>query len=177
MIQRLCQFGREFLRREDGTALPELVMALPCVIFVFFACFETGLAMTRSVLLERSVDIVMRELRLGAYPDPNHALLKAEICAQTMLMPNCTGQIAIEILPISRQTWAMPTDDAPCVDRVQEIDPVTTLTIGQQNAIMLVRVCVIQDAIFPFTGVAMGMKVDDTGYRVVAVSTFVNEPG
>ena len=53
----------------------------------------------------------------------------------------------------------MPTSDIACVDRGEDINPVTALQIGQQNDIMLVRICVVQDAIFPL-GTPVNLSFD-----------------
>ncbi len=51
------------------------------------------------------------------------------------------------------------------------------LQIGQQNDVMLVRVCVIQDAIFPTSGIGLGLSVDSLGgYALISRSAFVVEP-
>ena len=119
------------------------------LLTVFMASFESGLLMTRSIMLEQAVDITMRELRLGHYPLPDAALLKREICKRTIIFKSCETNIMIEMTRVSTQTWALPSTNVSCVDREEEIQPVTALQIGQQNDVMLIRVCVIQDALFP----------------------------
>ncbi|HEY0183868.1 MAG TPA: TadE family protein [Rhodopila sp.] len=186
MIRALARALRRFARAEEGTSTVEFVLCLPVVMFVFMASFEGGIVMVRQVLLERSTDVVMRELRLGLIEPPPtgstktmHDILKDDICGQVTMMINCRGQIAIEIIAVDRNTWTLPSGNAPCVDRPKAVHPVTTLTIGQQNSIMLVRVCVIQDAFFPFVGIGKWIKISDTdktGYRVITIGSFVNEP-
>jgi hypothetical protein len=43
---------------------------------------------------------------------------------------------------------------------------------------MLVRVCVVQDAMFPGAGIGWQRERSDgqVGYRIITVSAFVNEP-
>ena len=43
---------------------------------------------------------------------------------------------------------------------------------------MIVRVCVLQNPMFPMTGVGLQLRMDDsTGeYGIVAMSVFANEP-
>jgi hypothetical protein len=54
---------------------------------------------------------------------------------------------------------------------------VTQLQIGQQNDVMLVRVCVVQDAMFPTSGIGLGLPKDaQGGYGLVSVTAFVTEP-
>lgn len=176
MIRLVKRLARGF-RREDGTATIEFVMAVPVLLTVFMGSFESGLLMTRSIMLEQSVDMTMRELRLGHYTLPDAALLKDEICKRTVIFPDCKANIMVEMTRVSTSTWALPQTEVTCVDREEDIQPVTALQIGQQNDVMLVRVCVIQDAIFPTSKFGLNLTTDaQGGYGLVAVSAFVTEP-
>lgn len=176
MMRFVKRLARGF-RREDGTASVEFVMVVPVLLTVFMASFESGLLMTRSIMLEQAVDITMRELRLGHYPLPDAALLKSEICKRTIIFKSCETNIMIEMTRVSTQTWALPLTNVSCVDREEEIQPVTALQIGQQNDVMLIRVCVIQDALFPTSKYGLHLATDaQGGYGLVAVSAFVTEP-
>ncbi len=176
MIHFFQRLARGF-RREDGTATIEFVMVVPVLLTVFMGSFESGLLMTRSIMLEQSVDMTMRELRLGHYTLPNATLLKAEICKRTVIFPNCEANIMVEMTRVNTSTWALPQTEVTCVDREEDIQPVTALQIGQQNDVMLVRVCVIQDAIFPTSQFGLNLALDGQGgYGLVAVSAFVTEP-
>lgn len=177
MIRRLFKRLARGFRREDGTATIEFVMAVPVLLTIFMASFESGLLMTRSIMLEQSVDLTMRELRLGHYTLPNAALLKEEICKRTVIFKSCEANIMIEMTRVSTTTWSLPQTDVTCMDREEEIQPVTALQIGQVNDVMLVRVCVIQDAIFPTSQFGLNLATDaQGGYGLVAVSAFVTEP-
>ena len=164
-------------RREDGTAAVEFVLAAPLLITIFMASFESGLLMIRSIMLEQSVDMTMRELRLGHYTLPDATLLKTEICKRTVIFKDCQANITIEMTRISTSTWALPSTAIACINRSEDIQPVTALQIGQQNDVMLIRVCVVQDALFPTTGIGLGLPKDGHGgYGVIARSAFVTEP-
>jgi hypothetical protein len=177
MMRFMRRLALGFCRRQDGTAAVEFVMAVPVLMVIFMAAFESGLFMTRSIMLEQSVDITMRELRLGHYPIPSADLLKQEICSRTVIFTACQDAITIEMTRISTTTWTMPTTEIACVDRGEDINPVTALQIGQQNDIMLVRVCVVQDALFPMTGIGLGLPKDSSGgYALYTTSAFVTEP-
>lgn len=169
--------ARRFARDESGAASIEFVMTVPFLMLIFTAAFESGLFMTRSILLEQAVDLTMRELRLGHYPLPDADLLKTEICSRTVIFNGCEDAISIEMTRINTATWALPTTGIACTNRVEDIQPVTQLQIGQQNDIMLVRACVVQDAIFPTTGLGLKMAQDEEGgYFVTSVAAFVTEP-
>ncbi len=164
-------------RREDGTATIEFAMTVPVLLTVFMGSFESGLLMTRSIMLEQAVDITMRELRLGHYSLPDADLLKTEICKRTVIMNSCEANIMIEMTRVSTTNWVLPNTTVACVDRAEQIQPVTTLQIGQQNDVMLVRVCVVQDALFPTSKYGLNLALDaQGGYGLVAVSAFVTEP-
>ncbi len=176
MMQLVKWLGRR-ARREDGSATVEFVLTVPLLFTIFMASFESGLLMTRSILLEQAVDRTMRELRLGRLPNATHASLKTEICNRASIVQDCMASILIEMRPINTATWDIPTGAATCADRAEEIQPVTTMNTGQANQIMLVRVCVIQDPIFPTTGIGLNLPKDGNGgYGLLATSAFVNEP-
>ncbi len=187
MITRFTRTARAF-GREDGNATVEFCIVLPILFSIFMMSFEAGLLMMRSILLERATDLTMRELRLGNYPNPDSDLLKAEICSRTVIVNNCADSIRIELQPVSQVTWAMPAAATDCQDRDVAIQIPETFDAGSQNELMLVRVCVLQRAIFPtlglgddsaFIGLGEGLVDNNPGYGeygLVATSTFVNEP-
>lgn len=166
-----------FLRKDDGTASVEFALTVPLLIAIFMASFESGFLMVRSIMLEQALDMTMRELRLGHYTIPTAALLKSEVCRRSVILTDCDNNIMIEMTRISTTAWNLPTTHVTCVNRDEVIQPVTQLQIGQQNDVMLVRVCVVQDAMFPTTGIALGLPQDSRGgYGLVATSAFVTEP-
>lgn len=176
MIALSKRIARAF-RREDGTATIEFVMAVPVLLTVFMASFESGLLMVRSIMLDQATDMTMRELRLGHIPLPTSAILKKEICKRTTIIRDCEANIMIELNRISKTSWAFPSNNVACIDRDEEILPVVNYIVPTQNDLMLVRVCVVQDALFPTTGVGLALPKDGKdGYAVVATSAFSAEP-
>lgn len=168
---------RQALRREDGTASLEFVLVIPILLMVFMASFESGLLMVRHIMLEQAVDKTVRNLRLGLYQAPTADLIKSEICSKTSILKNCESSIHIQLTPVSTSNWSMPADNTECVDRSNRIQPSLMFNPGNANEVMLVRVCVIQDAMFPTTGVGLALPKDEQGgYGLIVISAFVNEP-
>ena len=63
------------------------------------------------------------------------------------------------------------------MDRDEPIQPAVTFNPGAANELMLVRVCIVQDALFPGIGIGEQLVMDSSGgYPITAVSSFVNEP-
>ncbi len=168
---------RAFRKSDSGTASLEFALSAPLILLVFASAFESGLLMLRSIMLDQAVDRTVRELRLGHYLAPTAELLKNEICSRGVILLDCQKNISIEMTRISTTTWSFPTSDAACVDREEDVNPVTALQIGQQNDVMLVRICVIQDAIMPAYGLAPYLVLDGKGgYALISNTAYVTEP-
>jgi len=173
----LKQIMRCSWHREDGNATIEFALIFPAIMTLFLMVFEVGLYMTRGVMLDRAVDIGMRELRLGTLTPMTHDGLKTKICDNSVIIPNCDSTVLIELRPIDEDTWSPLDQDATCVDRSEEVQPVLDFDSGAKHEMMLVRVCAVFDPFFPTGKMASQMKLDDTGgYALVAVSAYVNEP-
>ncbi len=176
-VTRLLDRIASALRREDGTASMEFVLMVPVILLIFMSSFESGLLMTREILLEQAVDKTMRELRLGHLPTVTNAVLSKEICSRTIIFPDCAHNIVIELDRINTTTWAIPTDITRCVNSSAPAQPVVTMNAGQENELMLVRVCVSLPAMIPGMGLAPAMPLDSLGnYILLARSAFVVEP-
>lgn len=176
-MKRIFKCLTQGFRREDGTASVEFVMAVPVLLTIFMGSFESGLLMTRSVMLEQAVDITMRELRLGHYIEPDADLLKDEICKRTVIFTDCKANILIELTQVNKTTWAMPTASTSCINRDKEFQVPDTLMAQTEHEMMLMRVCVRQDLMFPTSGLGLKLATDSQGgYGLIAISAFVVEP-
>lgn len=176
MIRRWLRSWRLGARREDGTATVEFVLTAPILIMVFLSAFESAIYMTRYVLLDRALDMTVRELRLGQIQTPALDKLKTSICTNTSLVPNCAANLQLEMHSVDTATWAFPTGPVACRDRSQPIKP-DTLKVGVENEVMLIRACLTSNAFFPTTGIAAKMTKDSQGgYYVTAMTGFANEP-
>lgn len=174
-VNRIGRFWGE----EGGVATIEFVMAIPILIAIFSASFESGLFMTREIMLEQSLDIVMRELRLGHYPGTvTTDKLKTEICSRTVVFENCTANLMIELQQISTTTFAFPAAATECRNLSQPMKPSVNLQIGKENELMMVRACIVVQALFPTTGIGLSLTRTSNGggVEIVAVSAFSNEP-
>jgi hypothetical protein len=168
---------RSAWKREDGTATMEFVLVIPLIMTIFMASFESGLLMTRSIMLEQSVDMTMRELRLGHFSQITNRLLKREICSRTVIFPDCVNNIKIEMDRVSTATWNLPIEPPHCINRAATAEPVVEFGSPGENDLMMVRVCVTMEAMFPTTGIALQLPLDSQGgYGLVARTAFVAEP-
>ena len=167
--------------REDGAVTMDFVIVFPMFVTILLMSFEAGMLMTRFVMLERALDITVRDIRLGnfVFPTPGqaHDIVKADICAQSVLMPNCMSDLRLEMRPVDRTTWAGLGATTDCVDRTQPVQPATSFQPGAQNQLMLIRACAVFDPFFPTTRYGLRLPLDASGgYQLAAMSAFVNEP-
>lgn len=179
---------RSFLHDERGTAAIEFVFIIPVVMLIFMASFESSLYMARHVMLERSVDIVVRDIRLGKLDDLTPAQLKERICETSALVNTvsaCIDSMRVWMQPIDTANFAMVAPPRSCIDRGQPINTniennAAEFRFGSDNEIMLLRVCLKEEPMFPTTVIGAGLIADgenDGNYALITTSVFVNEPG
>lgn len=169
---------RAFLRDERATSTLEFVIMFPVVIFLFIAAFETGMILSRQVLLERSLDEAVRILRLAEGLSLTADDVEDAICDNTQSIPDCDNVLVVQLTRVNRETYDIPTPDVACVNRNDiEIRPDNTFEQGEDNELILIRTCAVVDRILPISGFGLNLARDDTGgLHVVASSVFVNEP-
>jgi hypothetical protein len=178
---------RRFLADETGTASIEFVYIVPVIMTLFMGSFESSLYMIRHVMLERSVDIVVRDIRLGRLDGLTHADLKEMICETSALVESvadCVTAMKIWMQPIDTANFVMVPPPRTCVDNVQDIKPIDNPTgsefeFGTDNEIMLIRICLKEDPMFPTSTLGATMIKDEADglYAMVSTTVFVNEPG
>jgi len=185
-MSALFRILRKFRKRQDGTVSVEFVILFPIFIFVLLTGFESGFYMVRNVMLDRAVDIAMRDVRLGNTMNtpgqpPDIAALKRRICNEASIFPNCMQMVQVELrpVPIAPGGIAAVTGNTRCVDTsAPNLPPSTVYDTGEGNSMMVVRVCALADPLFPSTRLATGMAADPQGnLALITINAFVNEPG
>lgn len=178
VLRRLLARARRFLRGQEGSITVDFVIVMPVFLTIMLSSFEAGYAMVRIVMMERALDIAVRDLRVGALGNqPTHAQVRARVCAQATLMPACMTEMMLEMRVINRTTWTGFTNSASCVNRVTNIEPALEFNQGGTNELVTVRACAVFDPFFPTTRWGLRLQTDASGgYQLAAVSAFVNEP-
>lgn len=173
--QRLRAFGLG----ERGVATVEFVVVFPFFVTVFLSAYEVAIMNIRAVMLERAMDIAVRDIRLNGWKDDiAHDDVRYRICESAMLIPDCLDVTKIELTRVDRDTWTTNLElTSDCQDREDEIKPPKNFSNGTENDFMLIRVCSVADAVFPTFGVGRSIPKDEKGgYVLIASSAFVNEP-
>ncbi len=170
---------RRKAQSEDGTATIPFLMFMPLFLMLVTSSVEMGLLMIRHVMLERSLDMAVRDLRLGAWnPPPDATQIKKRVCNGAGLIPDCMNVMAVELRRVSKATWSPLSAGAMCTNRDDLITADDNYIFnGSSNDLMLIRVCVKFKPIFPMTGLGAQMPKDPSGeYALVSSTAFVNEP-
>ena len=176
MDKTMFEKMRSFIDDQSGNATIEFVIVFPVLMWFVMMVFETGFIATRSVLLERGLDVATRDLRLGTDPTIDHTKLRNAVCENSTILANCERDLILEVVELDINS-AYPQNQANCIDRTEEIEPTITFNPGGRNRIMFVRACMIIDPIFPGLGISLGLRKDNSGgYQLVTYTAFMNEP-
>lgn len=161
---------------EEASATIEFVMLVPLVMWIVFSVIEAGWLSTQQTMLNRGLNLAVRDLRLGRRSNPTADDIKTDVCAYAGIIRNCETSITIELAEISNPIGGLT---ATCVDRSTPIEPVVTFDPGSHinEDVMMVRACVLIDPLIPGAGFGAALPKDSTGaFHLVAFAAFANEP-
>ena len=190
MLRRISRAVRGLRKDNRGSSSVEFAIAFPFLCFFLFGFGEVGTLATRVVMLERGLDIAMRDVRLGNIPrnapaDFQRDLIKFNICENAFLLVDCREDLNIEMKAVPLGA-SIPNDRIACVDRSEGAialpADINLGTIGSANTeIMLVRACLVVDPIFSIGGWLAGTPLRDaegnvTDFALFAQTAFLNEP-
>jgi len=165
---------RRFRSDEGGYSTVEFIIVASTFLTGFFWVFETGLVLTKKVMLERALDMTVRELRLHSSPLYTHDYVKTKICERAFMLDDCSTNLLLELEVLDLEAgFSAPIS---CVDKENDITPVTTWEPGQRNEVIYMRACIV---VYPMITGSMALFKDraETGLPLYADTAFVNEPG
>ncbi|WP_233416695.1 TadE/TadG family type IV pilus assembly protein [Halovulum marinum] len=172
------QLLRRFFRDRRGASTVEFVIIFPAVIVLVFSVIESGFLMTRYMMLDRGVDIAVRDLRLGRIDDPvNHDKIRQRICTYARILKDCDTTLIVELVPAASAPADFPHNAANCLDRSGTVAPVLSADDGGRGDIMYLRACALTEPIVPGLGLGLMLPKDATGaHRMITYTAFMNEP-
>jgi hypothetical protein len=170
-------FPRRWLKDESGAVVVDFAIMLPVFLMLMLSSVEMGMMTFRQTMLERGLDMAVRNLRLGLYSSPTHAKMKDEICRFAGFLPDCADSLRLEMRPLNLRSYTTIPKDADCIDKSEEMKPVRQFTNGGANQLMILRACIKISPVFPAVGLGGQVQKDGNGdYSLFSVSAFVNEP-
>ncbi|WP_235851883.1 TadE/TadG family type IV pilus assembly protein [Litorivita pollutaquae] len=166
-----------FRRREDGTATLEFAIMFPMFVFMLLSGVEIGMINFRHSLLERGLDMAVRDLRIGPTFAPSHGELKESVCTYAGFLPNCTNSLKLEMVQVDMRNYTSMPGDSDCTDKADEVSPVRNFKAGGANTTMVLRACFKFDPVFPLSGLGKDLATQDGGQAaMIATTAYVQEP-
>ncbi|WP_296761734.1 TadE/TadG family type IV pilus assembly protein [Sediminimonas sp.] len=173
----LRRLATRFWRDERANPTIEFVIMFPVMVFFLLSAVELGFMTMRNTMLERAVDMTVRDIRLSTGMNLQHSDIKNTICDRAGMLPDCRDNLRLEMVQIDPRNWSTPDSTADCTDQSQEARPVRNFENGQENQMMLIRACLKFRPVFPLTGLGKSLTTDAAGHAaMVASSAFVQEP-
>ena len=178
LIAKIANTFRNLRSEESGVASVELALVFPFFLGVFVSSFDIATINIRAVLLERATDIVVREIRLSSGATLDHNAIRTRICDESMgSVPDCENAVKIELQRVPFGDWSAIQQSADCIQRNETIQTPSAFENGDENEMMLIRVCAVVDPVFANFGIGRKIPKDESGgFQLIATSAFVNEP-
>lgn len=177
MIRKFKTALRRLVRDESGSASVEFVLIFPVYLSFILMSIELGFVTMRHTLLERGLDIAVREVRLGTGTVPQHDDIKDIVCENAVMVLNCQEKLRLEMRPAN--LFALTTLDttADCTDKAEPAKPVRAFVPGVANQLMLMRACYKYEPFFPDEFLGSALEKDGSGEAaIITMTAFVQEP-
>lgn len=181
-LRSLKQLSKRFAQDETGVVTLEFMIVFPVFLLFFLMTYESGMISTRHVMLERGLDIAVREIRIGIMTDPDRDTLRQRICEEALIIPNCMSELEIELLQRDPMNWVAVPSNVRCIDRGKVDQEEVTVDGTGNNFLMFVRACARFDPVLPTTGLGKIIVENNSGdaaggsYALVSIAAFVVEP-
>lgn len=176
-MTRTLPLLRRLLHARDGVASVEFVLIFPLMMLVIMSTYELGMLTLRQVMLDRGVELTVRDVRLGQLTPVTHDTVSASICRHALLLPDCERELRLEMMPVNPRNWQAPPAGVDCVDRADYSVPVRRFVAGVENQLMLIRACTLFDPYFPTSGLGATLPRQSGGaYALASATAFVVEP-
>lgn len=177
MIQLIKSHLRKFVRNDSGSSTIEFAITVPAMLLMLASAVDMGFVSLRHGMLERAMDQVVRDIRLGTGSAPQHDQIKDEVCARAGFISDCSNSLRLEMILIDPSNWVLPQSPVDCVDKSEEVSPVRTFHNGSDNQLMLLRACAKVEPVFGDWGLGKNLVKDGNGdYALVSSTAFVQEP-
>lgn len=183
-LTAMRSFFKRFRSSQEGVVTVEFVLIVPIFLMFFLMTYESGMASLRNVMLERGVDIAVRDVRIGRMANPTRETLRARICEEAKIIPDCTNQMELEMILRDPRNWVDVDPAARCIDRSVTVQPAVIFNNGGNNELLFLRACARFDPVLPsgsFALIGNAIRANSTAaaagsYALVATTAFVVEP-
>lgn len=168
---------RALRRSEDGSGTIEFALLLPLFLGFFLGAFELGMLLTRQMMLDRGLDIAVREVRLGTFTGDVHAQIKDAVCDAALIIPDCDARLTLAMTVVDPRAWSGVEPPVRCRDINEDEPPANEFRTGVSNELMILRACVVFEPFMPLNGLGFELVAGTNGtYALIAESAYAVEP-
>lgn len=177
MITRLNAALSRFRNDESGSASIEFVLYFTVMFVILATSVEIANINLRHAMLERGVDVAVRDIRLNTGSVPTYQEVRSKICEEANILEECESNLMLEMKQVDPESFVSLSEVPDCINAEQEPRPVRQFQPGQDNDLMLIRACLRYKPILPTAPFAKGFDTDEDGYaKLIVRSAFVQEP-
>ncbi|WP_135506212.1 TadE/TadG family type IV pilus assembly protein [Roseovarius aestuariivivens] len=177
MITSIKSFLGSKALDESGSASVEFVLIFPVYLSMLLMSIELGFVTMRHTLIERGLDIAVREVRLGTGEVPQHDAIKDLVCANAIMVLSCKEKLRLEMRPADPFAFTSLDTTADCTDAAEPAKPVRAFVPGVANQLMLLRACYKYEPLFPKAALGSALSKDASGEAsIISLTAFVQEP-
>ncbi|MEM7242443.1 MAG: TadE/TadG family type IV pilus assembly protein [Pseudomonadota bacterium] len=174
--------SKRFLKDDQGSSTIEFIIVFAIYFGFVFSIIDIGWYMVKVIQLERGVDLVTRELRLGLIDDPTYDTVLDKVCEETGILDDCTQNVVIQSQIM--QANATPQDLSPLCfdpsatpDEQADFDPSEGFSTGVASDQVLFTICAKIKPILASGSILSILPTFDDGHLVVTSRAgFLNEP-
>ena len=169
---------KRFRKDESGHSVIEFAITFPAMLFLLLSGVELALISLQHSMLERAMDMTVRDIRLSTGSAPQHDDIKELLCQRAGFIDNCSDNMLLEMVLLDPRNWTGISAQATCTDASEEVQPKTEFkNDAEENDLMILRACAKITPVFPTTGLGKNIDKDGAGqFQLVSISAFVQEP-
>ncbi len=172
----LVQALKQFRRKQDGNATVEFAIIVPLMFLILFMAVEIGIYHIYATMLDRAMDITVRDIRLGTGTNWEHNTIRDLICERSGFIDDCANSLKLEMRQVDPFAWTEIPAAVDCINSTANVDPVVTFVNGDSNELMFLRACMTYDPLIPTWGLGAALTDENGLIKISAASAFVQEP-
>lgn len=177
MTRAIMKRFLRFRASEKGSAPVEFAIYFTVIMAVLASSVEIAYLNMRHAMLERAVDLTVRDIRLSTGAIPSYEEVRTDICDRAAVLDDCVENMRLEMTQVDPRVFVGIGPGSDCINAEEDPRPVRNFENGNENDLMLIRACAKFKPIFPTTGIASHLNLDEQGYaRLIVTSAFVQEP-
>lgn len=162
----------------DGSQTVALAVIAPLLLTLCGFVMDVGLLMVRNVMLERAVDVRVRDIRLGKTSATDYDNLRKQICAEASIIPECETRLKLQLTAMYANSWQDPGALPDCESlKTVTYTPPREFDTATSNQLVVLRACAVVEPVMPGWGLGEVLLTSENNrfYQVSAATSYTQE--